>query len=174
MPELHDDSLDVSAEEERYLRSAFRRFALPYLALVMLIAMGGVLAVGVSGSDGSARPETDEMQSLVAESASLREALAALREELRQEKAASAERIAELEGRIGRLQSASRGGESPAELGNRLDHAHQRINALEGRLKEVESSRLSRATPPAPAPSAAAVPSPPPVGSDPGPASDLP
>ena len=38
MPEIRGDDLSVTPEEERYLRRAFRRFALPYLLGMMLVA----------------------------------------------------------------------------------------------------------------------------------------
>ena len=149
MPELQQEDLLVSEEEERYLRSAFRRFALPYLMLVITITMGAVMWTASSSTtpeDGS-----DEFQSIVSEAASLREAVSALRQELHAQATDSGDRLGQLEGGLERLRAGA-GGESPAELANRLDHAHQRINALEGRLRELESQRAAAA----PAPRASA------------------
>jgi TolA-binding protein len=148
MPEVHADDLQVSEEEERYLRSAFRRFVVPYLLLVIAITTGAVMWTAMSPSspveDGS-----DELQSIVSEAASLREALALLRQEVRAQAAEEGDRLGQLEGGVERLRAGS-GHESPAELADRLDHAHQRINALEGRLREMESRRVSTPAPAAP------------------------
>jgi len=140
------EGLDVSAEEERYLRGAFRRFALPYLFATL--AMVGVAIAAVSLASGDpADGETEELESLVAEAASLREALAGLRDELRDHAADATGRLTKLETGFARLES---GGSAQAELIGRLDHAHQRINVLEGRLTEIGTAK---AAPPEAAPS---------------------
>jgi hypothetical protein len=148
MPEIQAEGLDVSAEEERYLRGAFRRFALPYLAAT--IAMGGVAVAAVSlVSTEPGGGAAEELQSLVAEAASLREAIAAVRGELRDHAEGEAGRLTQLEAGFARLESVESGGASAtADLVARLDHAHQRISALEGRLSEIQSAR--DAAPPEP------------------------
>ncbi|MGH0030070.1 MAG: hypothetical protein ACQGVC_09795 [Myxococcota bacterium] len=153
MPEVNEAGLDVSKEEERYLRRTFRRFALPYLVVIAVTV--GVLGWAAAKPDAPSASGSDELQSLVAEAASLREAIAGLREEVAAEAAAADERMGELEGRVARLRKASADGQSPAELASRLDHAHQRINALEGRLKELTAGAVAA---PDPAPAAAAPP----------------
>src|SRR5262245_55309610 len=54
MPEVTGDHLDVSAEEQRYLRRTFRRFALPWLLTAAAI---GALA-GAAPRCIEATPET--------------------------------------------------------------------------------------------------------------------
>lgn len=150
MPEIQSDGLDVSAEEERYLRRVFRRFAAPYLlvGLVLATLVIGWSSFGPASAGGTPDPE---LETLVAEAASLREALATLRTELREQSDRSTRRIDALEGGIDRLK-ADVGGESVTELGSRLDHAHQRINAVEGRLEQIESVASARQpAPPSPA-----------------------
>ena len=150
MPEVHPDALEVSAEEERYLRGAFRRFALPYLLLVILIT-GGALALNTLALRGAdADPPADELQSLVAEAASLREAIGGLREELVLQAASSGERLEQLEGGLAKLRAAA-GQESSAELASRLDHAHQRITGLEGKLRQMQASTVAAPAPASPA-----------------------
>jgi hypothetical protein len=162
MPEAHPDGIEVSAEEERYLRRAFRRFALPYLLLV--IAITGAALVWAAAAPRVAKERTpDEIRSLLAEAASLRETIASLREHQQQQAARTGERLEALEGGLDRLRSARADGPGPAELASRLDHAHQRINALEGRLREMEARPVARRAPepasdPASAPAAAAPP----------------
>ena len=178
MPDIGNDGLDVSKEEERYLRRAFRRFALPYLvvaAIAVVAALAGVLPGG-----GSAPAEQPELESLIAEAASLRDALASLRNDLDVQGSRSNDRLAALEGDLGslrdgvdeakRLAGSRRPAGSPdAELASRVDHAHQRLNALDRRLEDALAGRLpavGRTQPTSPQPPA---PTPAPVVSDPAP-----
>jgi hypothetical protein len=160
MPEIQQGGLDVSAEEQRYLKRVFRRFALPYLlatiALAGLAAAAGSLAPAAGGDSSAA-----ELETLVAEAASLREAIAAVREELLAQSSAASGRLDSLDQGVAKLRAAASGrldsldqgvaklraaarGDSGAELASRLDHANQRISALEGRLDKVETSPVAR------------------------------
>jgi hypothetical protein len=141
--------LDVSAEEERYLRGAFRRFAVPYL--VATLAMAGVAVAAVSlTSDDPTDGGSEELESLVAEAASLREAIAGVREELRDHAATADARLAKLESGFAHVDAS---GSADAELVSRLDHAHQRIAALETQLSEIQGAAAAApAAMPAPDP----------------------
>lgn len=160
MPELQQDGLDVSAEEERYLRRVFRRFALPYLALILALVGYAVFApqFGPPAPDSTAA----ELEGLVAEAASVREAIAVLRDELREQAGKATTRLNALEGGVAKLSDdvqvakAPRPSRAPsAELKGRMDEANQRINALERRLADALEGRLPADDPiakPAPGP----------------------
>jgi hypothetical protein len=155
MPEIQDSGIDVSAEEERYLRGAFRRFAVPYL--VATIAMAGVAVAAVSlSSDQPTDSGSEELESLVAEAASLREAIAGVREDLRAHASDTTERISKLESGLARMEAG--GGSAETELIGRLDHAHQRIGELEGRIAEIQSARAAPEEPPGWAPASPSLP----------------
>jgi hypothetical protein len=151
MPEIGSEGLDVSAAEERYLRGAFRRFAVPYL--IATLAMAGVAVAAVSlGSGDPVADGSEELESLVAEAASLREAIAGVRQELRDHATDASARLAKLESGFARVES---GGGAEADLVARLDHAHQRISALEGRLSDLQTAASEPEPDPMPAPQAA-------------------
>jgi hypothetical protein len=143
MPEIGTEGLDVSAEEERYLRGAFRRFAVPYLIVTLAMAGVAVAVVSLGSGDPGGRP-SDELESMVAEAASLREAIAAVRQELRDHATDASARLAKLESDA----RAAAGGSADAELVSRLDRANQRISELEDRLSELQ---MAGATAPSPA-----------------------
>jgi hypothetical protein len=129
---MADSNLDVSAEEERFLRRAFRRFAWPYLlASVLALGVGGS-ALWTARSNAGADLDGSESEALIAESASLRDALASLRQELD----ARGEQTGTLVRRLDALDRsfAEVSASSSANLETRLEAAHQRINALEARL----------------------------------------
>ena len=157
MPEIQGDTFDVTAEEQRYLRRSFRRFALPYLIGMLAIAALIAMASGTVSARGGAGAG-DELNSLVAEAASLRAAIAVVRDELRERNAEAGARLEALEDGVAKLR-VSADGESAAELGSRLDHAHQRIQLLEGRFAEIEAGRAAAPTQPR-------APAWPPAGSD--------
>ena len=145
MPELEQDGLDVSAAEERYLRRAFHRFSLPYLIAILAAAGFAVFAVPSTAPDSTAA----ELETLIAEAASLREAIASVRNELRKQAGDEATRLDALEGGVAKLSQDVRAAppakpvEVPsAELKSRMDHAHQRISALERRLTDALEGRL--------------------------------
>lgn len=160
MPEIQQDGLDVSAEEERYLRRVFRRFLLPYL--VVIFAAVGFTAWTSSVAPPSVDSTAAEIETLVAEAASLREALTTVRNELRELSGQSAVRLDALESDIEELSGdvesaiAIKPVAAPsAELKSRMDHAHQRINAIESRLTDALEGRLPEGDPlakPKPAP----------------------
>ena len=127
MPEIRGDSLDVTGEEERYLRGAFRRFALPYLAgLVLLVVGAGALFGGAS--------DTDELSSLRDENAALRAELDAVVGRLDAELGGAIERMGALEQRVVR---ASGGGESARQLAE----VREDLDAVNRRVSSVEASR---------------------------------
>jgi chromosome segregation ATPase len=83
--------IDVSKEEERFLRHAFRRFALPYV--LVFAAVAWITTTATSGGDGpSGSPE---------ELTSLREQVAALEQSL----AALEGRVAKLDAELGKAGS---------------------------------------------------------------------
>jgi len=150
MPDIGNDGLDVSAEEQRYLRRAFRRFALPYLLLTVAI-VGGAASMVMLRAPAVPEAPPVELEGLIAEAASLREAVATARGEFREQASRASARLDALEGGmealtadVKRVASSRRdsGRETSAELGGRLDHAHQRINALDRRLKDAIEGRF--------------------------------
>ena len=160
---MADSNLDVSPEEERFLRTAFRRFAWPYiLASLIALGMGGAALWLVHGQE-AVTADASESEALIAESASLRDALASLRDELD----ARGEQTGTLVRRIDALDRgfAEVSAATSANLEARLDEAHRKIASLEsrlaesagdglgGRLAQLESrlERLEEAPAPAPA-----------------------
>jgi hypothetical protein len=137
MPEVHGDHLDVSAEERRYLRRTFHRFALPWLLVASALgALVGSLprwvetqpaAASESGEDPQAREQVGSMRGDVA---SLSQRLVAAEDSLTKTR----DRLAMLEGRSGRGESG--GGADTAEMEQRLDAIVGRIAALESRVGE--------------------------------------
>lgn len=147
MPELQQDGLDVSAAEERYLRRAFYRFSRPYL--VAILGAVGVAVLAPSLAERAEDPSVPEIESLVAEAASLRRAIGAVRSELRAQAGDEATRLDALEGGVAKLSKEVRAARSAepesapsAELKSRMDHAHQRIRVLESLLHGVLEGRL--------------------------------
>jgi hypothetical protein len=135
MPHAHGDSIEVSREEERYLRGAFRRFALPYLAVTALVA--GLLGALLGGGG----PDTDpsELAAVQEESASLRADLTAVVGRLDSELGGAIERMGALE----RKAEASEPARELAELREDIDAVSRRISSVEASrgaagLEEVE------------------------------------
>jgi hypothetical protein len=131
MPEIQGNQLDVSREEEIFLRRTFRRFALPWV-------MSGLALGALAGSlPDQFRPDDVGPASSV-EDPRLREEIAALRSDLaalsqRTVAAESAvsktkERLVALEGRAG-----ASGASTPdvEESARRIDAALRRLQALE-------------------------------------------
>ena len=145
MSEIETDDIEVSSDEERYLRRVFRRFALPYV--VALLALAGLWGAMTGFRVGPAHDpgESPQIQGLITESASLRQAIGALRRDV-DDAAARAEegvtRISSLEKRVAKISDATEA-VGAATLRRRLDEAHQRINALEASLTAV--SKAARA-----------------------------
>lgn len=142
MPEIGSGNFEVSQEEERYLRRAFRRFARPYV--IGLLALVGVWGAMTGFRVGPAHDpaELPEIQGLISESASLRQAIATLRDEVEQVAARAEEgvnRISSLEKRVARISDATEA-VGADRLRKRLEEAHQRINALDARLAAVTAA----------------------------------
>jgi len=145
MPEIREDQLDVSAEEQRYLRRTFRRFALPYV--LMGFALGATAAalplwIEARPHDAAAAGEDPHQRE---ELAALRNELSTLSERTLGAETALArlrERLAELEGRGAEPADTQRLQEQLAGLGGR-------VARLEG---ELESQRATASAPPPPLP----------------------
>jgi len=175
MPQ-HARGIDVSAEEERYLRTAFRRFALPYVLAFAAVAW---LASMLAGDPGGASPEAvsaleEEVAGLRGTVASLEERLAVMGADLERaggrmtalekRKASEASADPELEEKLG---AATR---KIASLETRIAEqaAGERLDALAARMTKLESAQRS----PSPAPAPAA-PAPRPAAPAPAPAGPL-
>jgi acyl carrier protein phosphodiesterase len=126
MSDIQTDSIEVSREEERYLRSAFRRFALPYLAGIALVAglFGALL-----GGDGSG-VDPAELAAVQEKNASLRADLGAVVERLDSELVGAVARMSALERKAG-------GGESVRQLAE----VREDLDAVSRRISSVEASR---------------------------------
>ena len=133
MPEVHGEHLDVSAEERRFLRRTFHRFALPWLLVASAI---GVL-VGSLPLWIDARPAEggDVLDPLARKQiGEIRSELAALSQRVVGVEAAVAktgDRLALLEGRSG--SSGEMGMVDTDELDRRFEGVTSRIVALESR-----------------------------------------
>ena len=133
MPEVNGGHLDVSAEEQRYLRRTFHRFALPWL---LVAAVVGAIA-GAAPRWVDAAPETgaaNEDPNLHEEVGPLRGEIAALSQRivgLEGALAKTRDRLVELEGRSS--VSTDAGGLDTDELDRRLEGFTARISALESR-----------------------------------------
>lgn len=145
MPEIDTHGLEVSKEEERYLRKAFRRFALPYvLALGVLVGVWGAMT-GFRLGPAHDPKESTEVQGLITESASLRQAIGALRADLDAAAARAEEgvtRVSSLEKRVEQIADATEA-VGASKLRRRLEEAHQRINTLDARIESVKAASLS-------------------------------
>ena len=161
----------VSKEEEKFLRSAFRRFALPYVVVIAVVAWIASTVMSNDAPSGSPR----EMSSLVEKVASLEKSVAALEGRI-----AKVDSELERAGtRVGALESrkpvtAPASGDSDdlektlrdatrrvADLERKSSanaSAAERIDALVARMQRIEgAARASAASaPPAPAPAPAA------------------
>jgi tetrahydromethanopterin S-methyltransferase subunit G len=172
MPDTLGDHLTVSADEEAYLRAAFRRFALPYmLGALAVFAIVGLWLIG-----RAAEPRVDVkpvvaqavLDEIRAESLALRAQLGKVLERVNavgHELGAAASRVDELERRVERV--TGRGGVGRSELAaltKRLDDADQRIAQLEARRTKLEA----RAPSPAPAQAPPGNPTRAPAGGSPG------
>jgi hypothetical protein len=133
MPEVQGNQIDVSREEERYLRRTFRRFALPYVVLGLALgAFAGALP-GWLGSEGGEAGQVDDPR--------LREEIAALRGDVAMlsQRAVAAEsalartrdRLVALEGRSGATSGST---EDAEEIARRVEASVRRIEVLEQRL----------------------------------------
>ncbi|MDH3519392.1 MAG: hypothetical protein OEM49_02970 [Myxococcales bacterium] len=146
MPEITAGEIEVSQAEERYLRGAFRRFALPYLGgLAALLALVlAPLVVHVQRDDvaanaaalQSAASADDTQEAQRAEIDALRESLAAALERvaaLEQSLQGTAKKMSALEGRVGGSAAQIDEAEFSA-LQDELASARERIDTLEHRV----------------------------------------
>ena len=168
MPQQTAAGIDVSKEEEKYLRSAFRRFALPYVIAFALVAWATTTLVSKDVPIGSA----EEVSSLREKIASLEQSVASL--ETRVQKVGSeveraGSRVGALESRKPSEPRASAGDTADlertlrdatrriAELEKRGGSgatAAERIDALTARMQRIEG--IARSSQPAPATAAPA------------------
>jgi BMFP domain-containing protein YqiC len=130
MPEPTARGIDVSKEEEQYLRSAFRRFALPYVLLFAVLAWATTSWLANDPPAGS--PE--EVASLRDKVAALEQTVAKLDGRMTKvgselERAGS--RVGALEGRKPAVERAS--SDDTAALERSLREATRRIAELERR-----------------------------------------
>lgn len=142
MPEIDTGSFEVSSEEERYLRRAFRRFARPYV--LGLLVLGGLWGAVSGFSVGPAHDpaEAPEIQGLISEAASLRQDIAELRRQLGDVSTRAEEgdnRIASLEKRMAGVADATEA-VGADRLRSRIEEAHQRLNALDARVSAVTTA----------------------------------
>src|SRR5262245_25869415 len=116
MPQQNPQGIDVSKEEERYLRSAFRRFALPYVIVFAVLAWA---TTTVMSKDSPAAAGEDM--------SSVREKVVALEQS-----------IAALEGRITKMDSELQ------RAGTRVGALENRKPAVPERAASSDTSDLER------------------------------
>jgi polyhydroxyalkanoate synthesis regulator phasin len=122
--------IHVSAEEERYLRTAFRRFALPYVIAFAVLAW---VASMFAGSD-SGGASTETVSALEEEVAGLRETVASLEERLGAVGAA----LEKAGGRVAALERRKVPAATAADSGleRNLRDANAKIETLERKIAE--------------------------------------
>jgi hypothetical protein len=130
MPQPNSRGIDVSKEEEQYLRSAFRRFALPYVIVFAVMAWATTTVMAKDAPAGSG----EEVSSLREKVAALEQSVAALDGRL----AKVGTEIERAGGRVAALETRkpSREPAAPsdtAELERALRDANRRIADLERR-----------------------------------------
>jgi hypothetical protein len=132
MPEIRGDQLDVSAEEQRYLRRTFRRFALPYVLMGFAFgAATAALPLWIEARPHAAEPSAEPRQ--LEEIAALRGEIAALSERTLGAESALAklrERLAALESRGGEPADTGRLEEQIAGLGSRMARLEGELDGL--------------------------------------------
>jgi hypothetical protein len=169
MPEQTARGIDVSKEEEKYLRRAFRRFALPYVIVFALVAWAATTLVSKDVPVGS----EEDVSSLREKVVLLEQSVASL--ETRVQKVGSeveraGSRVGALESRKPAEPRASTGDTADleralrdatrriAELEKRGGSggatAAERIDALTARMQRIEG--IARSSQPAPATAAPA------------------
>src|SRR6185503_13977425 len=172
MPQQSSPGIDVSKEEERYLRSAFRRFSVPYLFAFAVLAWATTAAM--SKETGSGEYVASLEQSVAAMQARM--------DKVGAEVARAGSRVGALETRKPSRDSAA--SDDTAALDRALRDANrriadlerrngsgataaERIDALAARMQRVEA--IARSAPPSP-PATPAAPAPAPVPAAPAPA----
>jgi hypothetical protein len=145
MPEVQGNHLDVSREEERYLRRTFRRFALPYVVLGLALgAFAGALPGWLGPEGGQASPVDDsrlreEITALRGDVASLSQRAVAAESAL----ARTRDRLVALEGRS----STSTGSTDDAEeITRRVEGSLRRIEVLEQQISSGAGAGAADAT----------------------------
>ena len=134
MPQVKGEKLDVSAEEQRFLRRCFRRFALPYVVAGVAL---GALAGAAPGWIATA-PE----QVAASDDGRMQEELTALRSELAalSQRAVSAEStLAKTRERLVAIEQRSSvsgdgGSADTSALEGRVDATARRLESLEARV----------------------------------------
>ncbi|HKA13970.1 MAG TPA: hypothetical protein VKH41_03055 [Myxococcota bacterium] len=176
MPQKTSAGIDVSREEERYLRSAFRRFALPYVLVFAAVAWAATTFVSGDGPAGSSQ-ETKALRDKVA---SLEQSVAGLEarlDEVGTELERATGRMGALEGRKPERAPAVDTDGLERALGDATRRiaelerqngsgatAAERIDALAARMQRIESAARPQTAPPtAPAAPAPAAPAPAPI-----------
>ncbi|HEX5066839.1 MAG TPA: hypothetical protein VFY49_12045 [Myxococcota bacterium] len=140
MPEVHGDHLDVSAEEQRYLRRTFRRFALPWVLMAAVLgALAGaaprwIEATPETGAPSGASHASEDVGPLHGEIATLSQRIVGLEAAV----AKTRDRLVELEGRSS--VSNDNGGLDTEALERRLEGFTARIVALESRAGSAGDS----------------------------------
>jgi predicted nucleic acid-binding Zn-ribbon protein len=136
MPEVKGQKLDVSAEEQAFLRRCFRRFAMPYVvAGVALGAIAGAAPGWISTSPAAPQAASADDGRLREELASLKSELAAL-----SQRAVSAEStLAKTRERLVALEqrgpsSGDGGSADTSALQGRVDATARRLESLEARV----------------------------------------
>lgn len=137
MPEVQDDRLVIDANEEKYLRSVFRRFALPYVIGIVVLVLG----LWLLSTLGEPRPAGAGTTMDGAELVSLRAELDELRAQLERVDAnarqatRAAEAAAERSARPSAPATTPALGDTPEwrSLLARLDRVGGRIDGLEAR-----------------------------------------
>ena len=128
MPQVNEQGIDVSKEEERYLRRAFRRFAFPYVAALAALAW---FAPSFSEKDDGAAPSFEAVQQQIQ---GIEQSVAALQgrvEAIGTEAASAAKRVRGLEGK----KNSAPPGDLVA-LEDELRRVSRRIQEIEARRKE--------------------------------------
>jgi predicted RNase H-like nuclease (RuvC/YqgF family) len=173
MPEQNALGIDVSKEEEKYLRRAFRRFALPYV--IAFAAVSWVIAMAVTRDDSAPDAPPAELVSANQKLPAMERSLAALEERVAK-MSAEVERAGKRMSALEKAKPVSVPTADTATLKDSLREATRRVADLEKRMSEgapaseridALSARLHRIesvarTAPAPAPVPAA-PAPAPV-----------
>jgi hypothetical protein len=134
MPDVQGNQIDVSREEERYLRRVFHRFAAPYVVMGVMFGALLVAAPGWIATDTEPAPEQVADPRVREEIAALHSDLAALSQRAVAAESALArtkERLVALEGRSGDSGETSL---DPEEFTRRIDASLSRIEALEQRV----------------------------------------
>lgn len=168
MPDTRGNEITVSADEEAYLKAAFRRFALPYM--LGAVAVFAILALWIIGRAAEPRVDVKPVLSqavldeLKAESLALRAQLHNLLERVNsvgEGLSGASRRVDDLERRVERV--TGRGGVGRSELAaltKRMDQVDRRIQQLEASNAKLEARAKGAGAPPARGPLPPASPAP--------------